>query len=959
MARVERKVSGVFSEAVSESLQFTTRRGNIMALQGFDVNYYLGQKLALLQSQSKFATEWSAKSVQDLKGFFESVGLDPEYHYQKYGWLEGLTPNSFFNPREYVEAKAVSLVESGAYQTVEAAKAAFNAAWDADPYEHYLMYGWREGVNPSAAFDALAYLEDKLALLQKTDKTWVGKTVEDLTQVFADFGLTPLTHYLQHGEKEGLVHKAVAAKPDSGQGEGAHGDDGTGDGSEAHGDGGPSGGVSVVEIKGSEAADRLTGGNGENNRIYGYDGDDVLRGGDGVDEIYAGDGDDRIVVVGDLRGGGKIDSAEDTTVLGVSLSSYNGLDFNEDEDGSVEIIDGGDGVDTLYVYGTADISHYDLTSVEHVVIRSDVTFDADFIEGLASITGDGSSVVRIRAMGGEPVSINLSELGITLKDIGMLDIGENVTLIVDDVDDLGGATTLIGDGVIEGTASLDLTGITASEEITLRHADGTAATGATVISGAYVHGDGSTPFLTGTDEDDIIDGSDLDEILDGLKGKDVLAGGAGDDIFIVKDSGEKTILDTNGIDTLDFSDASGAADIDLKTGGTVGGVTTVALGSGEIASAYQPIDMFLLQDLSGSFGDDVATVQGLLEGDDGLVANIRDIQPDTNFGVGSFIDKPVSPFGDDGDYVYQTNLPIARDEDEFVDAVNNMSIGSGFDGPEAQLEALYQTALRADEEIGFRDGALRFVLLTTDAEYHQAGDFTVAGGEEGGPEEWGEGDVPEGWDEGDVPEGWDEEGSPEEGDEEAPEAEDPPVIPENNGDTVLDGEPAGTGEDYPSVEMVAEAVKAANIFPVFAVTEDVIETYEELVDNLGVGHVVELSSDSDNIIDVIEEAVTSIDRAFIDRVVGTDFDDKFTVNSLDNFIDGGDGKDQVVFSGNSDEYTMSVFSESTTGATGFVVEDTVDGRDGVNTMISVEELVFNDVFLTGVPDSAGDDVVTG
>ncbi len=42
--------------------------------------------------------------------------------------------------------------------------------------------------------------------------------------------------------------------------------------------------------------------------------------------------------------------------MGEPLTNFNGKDFNEDEDGAVEVVDGGDGEDTLYVYGTADIS---------------------------------------------------------------------------------------------------------------------------------------------------------------------------------------------------------------------------------------------------------------------------------------------------------------------------------------------------------------------------------------------------------------------------------------------------------------------------------------------------------------------------------------------------------------------------------------------------------------------------
>jgi len=230
-----------------------------------------------------------------------------------------------------------------------------------------------------------------------------------------------------------------------------------------------------------------------------------------------------------------------------------------------------------------------------------------------------------------------------------------------------------------------------------------------------------------------------------------------------------------------------------------------------------PLDVFLLQDLSFSFDDDLPVVQKLVPN---LVSRLQSIQPNTTFGVGSFIDKPILPFGKsaDSDYVYRTNLPLTTDTSALQSTVNNFIIRSGNDDPEAQLEGLLQTALRSQSEIGFRDSARRVVVVATDAEFHQAGDGSEAG-----------------------------------------------ITKPNNLDTILDGNPPGTGEDYPSVPQVRQALINANLVPVFAVTNDQIATYRDLVDDsdgdgLGFGSVVELKSDSSNLVDAIATGLDVVGR---------------------------------------------------------------------------------------------------
>lgn len=75
------------------------------------------------------------------------------------------------------------------------------------PYEHFHQY-WAEsfaskGVfhNPSQSFDTAAYMNAKLAEMQKGDPAY---TMEMLVKDFQDAGLDPIQHYEMYGKAEGL-----------------------------------------------------------------------------------------------------------------------------------------------------------------------------------------------------------------------------------------------------------------------------------------------------------------------------------------------------------------------------------------------------------------------------------------------------------------------------------------------------------------------------------------------------------------------------------------------------------------------------------------------------------------------------------------------------------------------------------------------------------------------------------
>ncbi|MGF1576772.1 MAG: hypothetical protein ACFCU9_12685 [Cyanophyceae cyanobacterium] len=91
-------------------------------------------------------------------------------------------------------------------------------------------------------------------------------------------------------------------------------------------------------------------------------------------------------------------------------------------------------------------------------------------------------------------------------------------------------------------------------------------------------------------------------------------------------------------------------------------------------------DIVLLQDLSGSFSDDLSVLQS-------IAPDIVAAFPQAYFGVSSFVDKPIEPFGlpDVGDYVYRTDLPVSCDANGFIASINALEIFNGNDTPESQL----------------------------------------------------------------------------------------------------------------------------------------------------------------------------------------------------------------------------------------------------------------------------------
>jgi hypothetical protein len=143
------------------------------------------------------------------------------------------------------------------------------------------------------------------------------------------------------------------------------------------------------------------------------------------------------------------------------------------------------------------------------------------------------------------------------------------------------------------------------------------------------------------------------------------------------------------------------------------------------------VDVCLLEDLTGSFLDDIGNLQtpGTAEAIfDAVIA----ASPDAQFAVAGFQDYPVDDFGIPGDFVYQRFSGMSASEASWVAGINGLSIPSAFSGgdiPEAQFDAIVAAAgpgtfndptVGEQPDCGWRSGpnVTHVLVVATDAPFH-------------------------------------------------------------------------------------------------------------------------------------------------------------------------------------------------------------------------------------------------
>lgn len=545
---------------------------------------------------------------------------------------------------------------------------------------------------------------------------------------------------------------------------------------------------------GNAIDNRLTG-NAAANRLIGLAGDDTLNGGGGNDTLDGGLGDDTYIV----------------------------------NSAGVQIVESYDqGIDTVLANRTFDLrSQAGLRNVENLGLTGTSAINGIGNDEDNTLTGNRANN-RLEGLEGNDVLQGGGGVDTLLGGVG------DDLYIVDTATDVITEEMDSGTDTVVSSVNFSLVPHANVENLAL---EGSAVSGIGNALDNLISGNIGNNVLKGNEGNDMLAGNAGNDTLDGGTGNDTLSGGYGNDRYIISGAGNVLITDVAGIDTLDFSSAGVGATINLAGVSTVNG-KTVQFAEGGLV--LEPLDVVLLQDLSGSFSDDIVTVRSLAPN---LVNTLASYQPDSRFGVSSFVDKPISPFGSSyGDYVYRTDQALTSDIALFQSTLDGLTIRNGDDGPEAQLEALLQLARRS-EEVGYRSDAVKVVVLTTDANYHVAGDFST--------------------------------------------------VPANDGDAEMEGTPEGTGEDYPTVAQVRAALLAENIVPIFAVTSGNETTYQALVTQIGFGSVVNLTSDSSNLVTAISSGIDAITVAKIENATGTAFADTITGNVLANTLNGGNGNDTL------------------------------------------------------------------
>jgi hypothetical protein len=136
------------------------------------------------------------------------------------------------------------------------------------------------------------------------------------------------------------------------------------------------------------------------------------------------------------------------------------------------------------------------------------------------------------------------------------------------------------------------------------------------------------------------------------------------------------------------------------------------------APGEPPVDVLLLTDLAGSFEPTLRqTLPGVA---DDIADIVQATTPQGRFGLASFIDQPIGPFGLPGDHVYRAELPFGDDRADLQAAIAGLTVGAGGDGPMSTLDALSQALL--DPTLGFDGDAARVVVVTTTHRFHFEGD---------------------------------------------------------------------------------------------------------------------------------------------------------------------------------------------------------------------------------------------
>ena len=170
---------------------------------------------------------------------------------------------------------------------------------------------------------------------------------------------------------------------------------------------------------------------------------------------------------------------------------------------------------------------------------------------------------------------------------------------------------------------------------------------------------------------------------------------------------------------------------------------SITVGKTVHTTAIPPlVDICLVEDETGSFGDDIENLKALAGPGGPLIAALDATGVNYASCVYGFRDFDRDGWGDSGDWVVRRLADVTPGGGGFVTGVPSLTAGGGNDVPEAQLEALHYIAdtahpaidsngnlstldaqdTPAGQQPSWRPLTRRVALLATDAECHVTGD---------------------------------------------------------------------------------------------------------------------------------------------------------------------------------------------------------------------------------------------
>ncbi|MEW6544389.1 MAG: calcium-binding protein [Nitrospirota bacterium] len=383
------------------------------------------------------------------------------------------------------------------------------------------------------------------------------------------------------------------------------------------------GGAGNDQLVGGAGDDRLDGNEGSD-FLDGGAGNDVLIGREGVDQLFGGDGDDQLHVDSDdtvVQGGAGVDTVFVQGTGGVTL------DLGQAQ---VEQAFGGAGNDVFTTSGTSAITIWGDGGDDTLNggIGNDALFGgtgsdqlaggdgSDYLEGGADhdvlTGGDGND--RLDGNEGDDISNGGAGDDVLLGGEGAdsLSGGEGDDQLYVDADDASvdggaGSDTVFVQGT--GGLTLDLGQASVEQAFGGEGDDSFTTTGSAAIT---AFGNGGSDTLTGGMGNDYLFGGAGNDQLTGSAGNDYLEGGSGDDTYHVDpEFGQDSVYDRDIVagnsDLLSFGSGIDPLDLILEQS-----------GNNLQISRYGSTDRVTIQNWYGDSADQIETIQA---GDGSLLLN--------------------------------------------------------------------------------------------------------------------------------------------------------------------------------------------------------------------------------------------------------------------------------------------------------------------------------------------------